>query len=89
MQISKWGNSLAVRLPSSLVRRLKLQVGDEVELVPASSADERVTFAVETRRSRRDLVNDLCTFAGRLPREFTFDRDEAYRPIERGPIERG
>ena len=31
LQISKWGNSLAMRLPSELVRRFGLREGDSVE----------------------------------------------------------
>jgi antitoxin MazE len=83
MQISKWGNSLAVRLPSSLVRRLKLEAGNEVDLVPVPSSNQRITLALQAKRTRQEIVKDLCTFAGRLPRDFTFDRDEAYRPSGR------
>jgi antitoxin MazE len=32
IQVSKWGNSLAVRLPQSLVSSLKLTEGTEIEL---------------------------------------------------------
>ena len=32
MQVAKWGNSLAVRLPAELVRELGLREGDEVAL---------------------------------------------------------
>ena len=32
LQIAKWGNSLAMRLPADLVRRLGLREGDSVEL---------------------------------------------------------
>ena len=35
MQIAKWGNSLAVRLPATLVKELGLQVGDELKLKQA------------------------------------------------------
>ena len=35
MQVSKWGNSLAVRLPRALVEALKLKEGDEISIVPA------------------------------------------------------
>lgn len=35
MQLGKWANSLAVRLPGSLVQELGMAVGDEIELVPA------------------------------------------------------
>ena len=33
MQVSKWGNSLAVRLPRAVVEALKLKEGDEIEIV--------------------------------------------------------
>ncbi len=32
MQVSKWGNSLAVRLPASVVQALELKEGDQIEL---------------------------------------------------------
>ena len=32
MQASKWGNSLAVRLPAKLVEELGLKEGDEIEV---------------------------------------------------------
>ncbi len=35
MQVSKWGNSLAVRLPVSLVQELGIADGDELVLQPA------------------------------------------------------
>lgn len=31
LQVAKWGNSLAMRLPSELVRRFGLREGDSVE----------------------------------------------------------
>ena len=32
MQVSKWGNSLAVRFPAALVQALDLKEGEEIEL---------------------------------------------------------
>ena len=32
MQVSKWGNSLAIRLPAAIVEALKLKEGDEIEI---------------------------------------------------------
>ena len=32
MQASKWGNSLAVRLPASVIKVLDLKEGDEIEI---------------------------------------------------------
>ncbi|GBR48915.1 AbrB/MazE/SpoVT family DNA-binding domain-containing protein [Neokomagataea thailandica] len=33
MHVSKWGNSLAVRIPAHIVRQLGLQEGDHVDAV--------------------------------------------------------
>ena len=32
MQVSKWGNSLAVRLPATVVDALGLKEGDQIEI---------------------------------------------------------
>ncbi|MFN6059863.1 MAG: AbrB/MazE/SpoVT family DNA-binding domain-containing protein, partial [Burkholderiales bacterium] len=32
MQVSKWGNSLAIRIPASIVNALELKEGEEIEL---------------------------------------------------------
>lgn len=84
MQVAKWGNSLAIRLPASLVRRLKLEAGDEVDLIEAPNSKDKPALAVARTRSRRELVDDLRAYAGRLPQHYVFDRDEAQRPARRG-----
>jgi len=74
MQVSKWGNSLAVRLPKALVEQLGLKEGDELKVVAASSD----TIAVETREARR--LRALANIRARnwtLPAGYKFDRDEA------------
>ncbi len=48
MRVSKWGNSLAVRLLDAVVNALRLKSGDEVEIVLRG---ER-TFQVERDASR-------------------------------------
>jgi len=72
MQVAKWGNSLAIRLPASVVAVLELKEGDEIEI---HVADER-EFAVARKPSRAELLNRLRAFRGRLPSDFKFDRDE-------------
>ena len=32
MQVCKWGSSLAIRLPASVVQALQLKEGDEIEV---------------------------------------------------------
>ncbi len=72
MQIAKWGNSLAIRLPATVVEALSLKEGDEIEIL---CADRQ--FFVSRKPSRRDLLQRLRKFRGRLPKDFKFDRDAA------------
>ena len=32
MQVAKWGNSLAIRIPAAVAQALKLRAGDEIEI---------------------------------------------------------
>ena len=73
MQVAKWGNSLAVRLPAAVVEALRLKEGDEIDI---HVADER-EFAVARKPSRQDFLNRLRAYRGRLPPDFKFDREEA------------
>ncbi|SMD04093.1 AbrB/MazE/SpoVT family DNA-binding domain-containing protein [Rhizobium sp. RU36D] len=73
MQVAKWGNSLAVRLPASVVEALNLREGDDIEI---RAADWR-ELDVARKPTREDLLKRLREFRGRLPPDFKFDRDEA------------
>ncbi len=74
MQVSKWGNSLAVRLPAVVVDALALKEGDQIELQVAGQRTLQVAKAPGTR----ELLALLRKFRGRLPATFKFDRLEAY-----------
>jgi antitoxin MazE len=73
MQVARWGNSLAVRLPAAVVEALKLKEGDEIEI---HIADAR-RFLVARKPGHAELLKRLRGFRGRLPADFKFDRDEA------------
>jgi antitoxin MazE len=73
MQVAKWGNSLAIRLPAAVVTALELKEGDEIEI---HVADQR-EFAVARKPGRAELLNRLRAFRGLLPPDFKFDRDES------------
>lgn len=77
MQITKWGNSLAVRIPATVVNVLNLQEGDDVEI---HVAGERA-FELKKKPDSRELLARLRQYRGRLPQDFHFDRLEAH---ERG-----
>jgi antitoxin MazE len=73
MQVSKWGNSLAIRLPSVVVDALGLKEGDDIEIVVAGARNFEVTRAA----GPRDILARLRKYRGRLPADFKFDRLEA------------
>ena len=73
MQVAKWGNSLAVRLPAAVVEALRLKEGDEIEIHVAGARE----FDVARKPGRQDFLNQLRAYRGRLPRDFKFDREEA------------
>ena len=73
MQVAKWGNSLAVRLPQSVVDALNLKDGDQIEI---QVMGER-TLEVEKKPAPIELLKRLRTLRGRLPVDFKFDRLEA------------
>ena len=73
MQVAKWGNSLAVRLPAAVVEALKFKEGDEIEIQIAGAR----LFGVARKPDREELLKRLRAFRGRLPADFKFDRDEA------------
>lgn len=73
MQVAKWGNSLAVRLPVSVVEALKLEEGDDIEI----HVSQERTFEIEKRPAVQELLARLRCYRGRLPKDFRFDRLEA------------
>lgn len=73
MQVARWGNSLAVRLPVELVRRLGLKEGDRVTLVPGKGALE-----VSRQPRPEEVLADLRRFRGRLPEAERLSRDAAH-----------
>lgn len=73
MQVAKWGNSLAVRLPAVVVEILRLKAGDDIEI---QVAGERA-FDIKKTSSPHELLARLRKFRGRLPADFKFDRIEA------------
>ena len=74
MRISKWGNSLAVRLPAAVIEALGLKEGDDIEIQVAGTR----TFEVSKLSDNRELLAKLRKYRGRLPQDFRFDRLDAY-----------
>ncbi|MFZ1009536.1 MAG: AbrB/MazE/SpoVT family DNA-binding domain-containing protein [Candidatus Sulfotelmatobacter sp.] len=77
MQVSKWGNSLAIRLPAAIVRALELKEGDDIEIRLAGSRE----LEVSRDESRQRAIENLRKLRRPLPAGFVFDREELH---ERG-----
>ena len=61
MQVSKWGDSLAVRLPKALVEKMGLSAGDELTIVDVV---ER-TLVVQKEDRRKAALERLASLNGR------------------------
>ncbi len=72
MQVSRWGNSLAVRLPVAVVEALDLKEGEEIEIHVTGQR----SLEVGRKPAPRELLARLRKFRGRLPADFKFDRLE-------------
>ncbi len=72
MQIAKWGNSLAVRLPASVVQALELKEGDDIELHVVGAN----ILEVGRKPGLDELLSRIRGLRGRLPPDFRFDRLE-------------
>jgi antitoxin MazE len=73
MKVSKWGNSLAIRLPAAVVSALKLKPGAEINVRVAGPAD----FLVERPMTRQEAIAQIRKLGRPLPPGFKFDREEA------------
>ena len=72
MQVSKWGNSLAVRLPAAVIDALKLKDGDRIEIRIAAAR----VFEISRDQSRESALARLHKLRRPLPPGFVFDRNE-------------
>lgn len=75
MLVSKWGNSLAIRLPKDVVDTLGLKIGDDINLT--MKAADGTSMVVEKPRKKHELLEGLRKYRGLLPADYKFDREEA------------
>ena len=74
MQVSKWGNSLAIRLPAAVVEALELKEGDDIEIRVAGGR----AFEVSRDEGRKRALENLRKLSRPFPPGFVFDRDDIY-----------
>ena len=74
MKVARWGNSLAVRLPSKVVQVLNLKEDDEIEI----TVEDQRTLGVRKKPGVEAVLKRLRKYRGRMPKDFKFDRLEAH-----------
>jgi antitoxin MazE len=74
MQVAKWGNSLAVRIPADVARALGIKEGDDIDLCALD--DDKIAVITERQR-RMAIIARIRSMARPLPPDYKFDREEA------------
>ncbi len=82
MKVSKWGNSLAVRLPADIVEKLGVKEGDEI-IARQGLAEDTVTF--ERKKTLEEMWAAVDEIRKRVkwPTDYKFDRSEIYDSEEK------
>ena len=73
MKVSRWGNSLAVRLPADVVRALGVKEGDMIDSAPLIEA----AVDAEREAERQAAFERIKARKWDLPPDWKFDREEA------------
>ena len=73
MQVGRWGKSLAVRIPSSVVESMRLKEGDEVAVV--AGPDKVLEMTRDS--GREEAILELRALSRPMPAGFRFSRDDA------------
>jgi len=73
MQVSKWGNSYAVRLPAALLAEMNIDEDDNIRII----LDEGGGLKICKVKSLESRIDELRKIRAKLPKNYKFDRDEA------------
>ena len=76
MKVSKWGNSLAIRLNTETVQYLGIKEGDDVDVVGGLREG---TIEIKRKRTKEEMRERLAEIRKKvaLPEDYKFDREEA------------
>ena len=73
MKISKWGNSLAMRIPADVAEDLGFAEGDQVKII---SKDGRLV--AEKEMTKEEALKRVRALRGMIPAGYKFKRSDAY-----------
>lgn len=74
MKLAKWGNSLALRIPTEVVEKLNLEPGEEFDI--KVTGDNQ--FEVSRDQSRKIVLEELKKLRVQLPENYVFRRSDIY-----------
>ena len=82
VQVGRWSNSLAVRLPKAFVDRFGIDEGGELDLAALEVALEADRAQERERQQRREeALERIRQTSWPLPPDYKFDREDAnWRP---------
>jgi antitoxin MazE len=74
MKVSKWGNSLAIRIPADVAETLGFAEGDQVKIEPKDGK-----LVAEKEMTRDEMWAKFEEMRKKIvwPADYKFDRDEA------------
>jgi antitoxin MazE len=80
VQVGKWGNSLAVRLPKAIVEKFGIKEGDPIGDASIEAMMEKEQ-AKALAASKKAAIEEIRKGRIKLPADWKFDREEAnWRP---------
>ena len=73
MKISKWGNSLAIRIPADVAAELGFAEGDQVKIESLEGK-----LVAQKEKSRDELFETVRKLRGAIPADYKWKRTDAY-----------
>ena len=74
MQVSKWGEDLAIRIPATIAEAMNLKEGDEVEIRVIRKEEPDV----DRERKVKEALESIDRLSRPFPPDFKFNRMDAY-----------
>jgi antitoxin MazE len=84
MKFSKWGNSLAIRIPADVVDKLGISPDEEAQI----KVTGEYSFEVTRDRRREEAIEAIRKLAVPLPPGYRFNREELYDRFDRSVLGR-
>jgi antitoxin MazE len=78
MKVSKWGNSLAIRIPVEMAEKLGIKEGDELIEQPGFAEEKQVLLTRKKTREERLARLAEIRKTVKWPEDYKFDREEIY-----------